>query len=166
LIFAGPGIPKGRSTQAFSYLLDIFPTVCGLTGIQQPAGVEGKNLQPIWKGDTEKVRDHIFLSFSKIQRSVRDDRWKLIRYPQINHTQLFDLQNDPYELDNLAGEAAQAGRVEKMLELLRKCQQQVGDDLPLTVTNPKPKEIDMSGHDRQPDRHQPEWVRKKYFGTE
>jgi len=165
LIFAGPGIPKGGSTEAFSYLLDIFPTVCGLTGIQPPAGVEGKNLQPIWTGDAEEVRDHVFLSFARIQRSVRDEQWKLIRYPQINHTQLFDLQNDPYELHNLAGEAAQAGRVEKMLKLLRKCQQQVGDDLPLTVANPKPKEIDMTGHDRRPDRHQPEWIRKKYFGT-
>ena len=45
LIFAGRGIPKGGSTQAFSYLLDIFPTVCSLTGIQAPTGVEGKNLQ-------------------------------------------------------------------------------------------------------------------------
>jgi len=164
LIFAGPGIPKGGSTQAFSYLLDIFPTVCGLTGIRPPAGVEGKDLRPIWEGNADKARDSLFLSFAKVQRSVRDERWKLIRYPKIDHTQLFDLKNDPDELHDLAGEPAQAERVQRMLHLLKESQQKVGDDLPLTVADPDPKEIDMTGHAREPDRWQPEWIRKKYFG--
>jgi len=165
LIFAGPRIPKGKSTQAFSYLLDIFPTVCALTGIQAPAGVEGKNLQPIWEGKVDKVRDSVFLSFSKIQRSVRDEQWKLIRYPQINHTQLFDLKNDPDELHNLVNEPAQAERLKKMMDLLKKWQQKVGDNLSLSVESPQPMEIDMTGRKRTPDRWQPEWIRRKYFGN-
>ncbi|MHC4565574.1 MAG: sulfatase-like hydrolase/transferase [Planctomycetota bacterium] len=165
LIFAGPGVPQGGSTQAFSYLLDIFPTVCSLTGIQAPAGVEGRNLRPIWQGKTSKVRDHVFLSFRKVQRSVRDDRWKLIRYPQIDYTQLFDLRSDPHELNNLADHPAQADRVREMLRLLEKSQREVGDDLPLTVANPAPKEIDMTGRAREPDRWQPQWIRRKYFGA-
>ena len=165
LVFAGPGIPRGGSTKAFSYLLDIFPTVCGLTGLQAPTGVEGKDLRPIWEGRADSVRDSVFLSFSKIQRSVRDKRWKLIRYPQINHTQLFDLKNDPDELNNLADEPSQAGRVKKMLQRLKQWQQKVGDDQPLTVANPKPKEIDMTDRQRKPDRWQPDWIVRKYFGT-
>jgi arylsulfatase A-like enzyme len=165
LIFAGPGIPKGGSTEAFSYLLDIFPTVCGLTGLQAPSGVEGKDLRPIWEGRADGVRDSVFLSFSKIQRSVRDERWKLIRYPQINHTQLFDLENDPDELNNLADEPSQAGRVKQMLQQLKELQQKVGDDLPLTVAKPKPKQIDMTGRPRKPDRWQPDWIVQKYFDT-
>jgi len=165
LIFAGPGIPKGGSTQAFSYLLDIFPTVCAVTGIQAPAGVEGKNLQPLWQGKAQRVRDSVFLSFSKIQRSVRDDRWKLIRYPRINHTQLFDLKSDPHELHNLAGDPAQRRRLTEMLRLLEESQRKVGDSLPLTVAEPGPKEIDMTDRERQPDRWQPDWIRLKYFGT-
>jgi arylsulfatase A-like enzyme len=165
LIFAGPGIPEGRSTQAFSYLLDIFPTVCALTGVQAPPHVEGKNLRPVWEGKVDTVRDSVFLSFSKIQRSVQDERWKLIRYPKINHTQLFDLKNDPYELHNLANDPAQAERVQEMLRLLKKWQQKVGDNLPLTTANPSPMKIDMSGRQRKPDRWQPEWIRKKYFET-
>jgi arylsulfatase A-like enzyme len=165
LIFAGPGIPKGGSAEAFSYLLDIFPTVCTLTGIRVPAGVEGKDLSPIWQGKADKVRETVFLSFSKIQRSIRDERWKLIRYPRIDHTQLFDLKNDPDELHDLAGDTAQAGRVRDMLKLLKESQRKVGDDLPLSVPNPAPKEIDLSGHAREPDRWQPEWIRKKYFGS-
>jgi len=165
LIFAGPGIPKGGSTKAFSYLLDIFPTVCGLTGLQAPPGVEGKDLRPIWEGRADGVRDSVFLSFSKIQRSVRDERWKLIRYPQINHTQLYDLKNDPDELNNLADEPSQAGRVKQMLQQLKELQQKVGDSLPLTVANPKPKEIDLTGTPRKPDRWQPDWIVQKYFDT-
>jgi arylsulfatase A-like enzyme len=165
LIFAGPGIPKGGSTKAFSYLLDIFPTVCGLTGLQAPSGVEGKDLRPIWEGRADGVRDSVFLSFSKIQRSVRDERWKLIRYPQINHTQLFDLKNDPDELNNLADEPSQAGRIKQMLRQLKGWQQKVGDDLPLTVANPKPKQIDLTGRPRKPDRWQPDWIVQKYFDT-
>ena len=164
LIFAGPGIPKDTSTQAFSYLLDIYPTVCSLTGIPGPASIEGKNLRPIWEGKADKVRDSVFLSFSKVQRSVRDERWKLIRYPQINHTLLFDLKNDPDELHNLADDPAQAGRVKEMLELLKKSQRKAGDNLSLTTENPKPKKIDLTGHKREPDRWQPDWIRKKYFG--
>ena len=165
LVFAGPGIPKGGSTKAFSYLLDIFPTVCGLTGLQDPPGIEGKDLRPIWEGRADGVRDSVFLSFSKIQRSVRDERWKLIRYPQINHTQLFDLKNDPDELNNLADEPSQAGQVKQMLQKLKQWQQKVGDDLPLTVANPKPKEIDLTGRQRKPDRWQPDWIVRKYFET-
>ena len=165
LVFAGPGIPEGSSTKAFSYLLDIFPTVCGLTGLKAPAGVEGKDLRPIWEGRTDGVRDSVFLSFSKIQRSVRDERWKLIRYPQINHTQLFDLKNDPDELNNLADEPSQAGRVKQMLQKLKGWQQKVGDNMPLTVASPKPKQIDMTGRPRKPDRWQPDWIVRKYFDT-
>jgi arylsulfatase A-like enzyme len=110
-------------------------------------------------------KDPIFLSFRKVQRSVRDDRWKLIRYPQIDHTQLFDLKNDPHEMLNLADDPAQADRVKQMLGLLKRSQQQVGDDLPLTLAKPSPKQIDMTGRKREPDRWQPEWIRGKYFGT-
>jgi len=166
LIFAGPGIPRSAASQAFSYLLDIFPTVCALTGIQAPTGVEGKNLKPIWENQVDNVRDSLFLSFSKIQRSVRDERWKLIRYPDINHTQLFDLKNDPDELHNLANDPTQAERVQEMLLRLKQWQRQVGDDLPLTVANPSPMKIDMTGREREPDKWQPEWIREKYFGSD
>jgi arylsulfatase A-like enzyme len=69
---------------------------------------------------------------------VRDQRWKLIRYPQVNRTQLFDLQADPHELKDLSGEIGQAQHVEKMLALLSRAQRDAGDACPLTVANPKP----------------------------
>ncbi len=82
LIFVGPGIPAGKSTQAFTYLLDVFPTVCDVTGIAPPTRLEGESLRPLWEGKKEKLRDSVFLPYIQIQRAVRDERWKLIAYPQ------------------------------------------------------------------------------------
>ena len=164
LIFCGPGIPAGKSTEAFSYLLDIYATLCKIVGVEAPVGLDSRDLSPIWRGEAAKVRDTVFLPFTRIMRAVRDERWKLIRYPQIDHTQLFDLANDPDESHDLAGDPKQAGRVAKMMDLVRTWQKRVGDDLPLSVAKPKPKEIDLTGRKRKSDRWQPAWIRKKYFG--
>jgi len=163
LIFAGPGIPENKSSNALTYLLDIFPTICSLAGIQPPADIDGKNLRPIWEGKKTKIRDSIFLSLKNVQRAVRNERWKLIRYPQINYTQLFDLNNDLYELNNLAEKDKYSKQVEELMNLLKDWQKKVGDTQPLSTPNPKPMEIDLTGHERKPDKWQPEWIRKKYF---
>ena len=164
LIVSGPGVPRGRSTDAFTYLLDLYPTLCEVAGAPVPAGVEGHSLRPLWEGKASSVRESVFLPFQDLMRAVNDGRWKLIRYPKVDHTQLFDLENDPHETKSLADDPAQAGRVAKLTALLRAWQAKVGDTLPLTVPNPKPKAIDLTGTPREPDRWQPEWIRKKYFG--
>ena len=163
LIFRGPGVPEGAESEAFSYLFDIFPTVCDVLGVDVPAGVEGSSLAPIWRGEKSRVRDSIFLPFRDIQRAVRDERWKLIRYPEINYTQLFDLENDPHETRNLASDPAHQATVERLLALMKRWQTRVGDTLALTTDKPKPKEIDLTGRERKPDKWQPAWIRKKYF---
>lgn len=163
LLVAGRGIPAGGSTQAFTYLLDIFPTVCALTGVSPPADLDGFDLGSIWRGEKDSVRDRVFLAYRGLMRSIRDGRWKLIRYPPINHTQLFDLENDPDELNNLASDPAQADRIEEMMGFLVEEQKAAGDDLALSMDDPKPMEIDLSGFRRTPDRWQPEWIIEKYF---
>ncbi len=163
LIFVGPGIPKGQSTKAFSYLLDIFPTVASLAGITAPEGIDGRDLSPIWRGEANGVRDSVFLAFMNQMRSIRVGKYKMTRYPQINYTQLFDLEADPDELNNLADDPAQADRIEQLTTRLKQCQKAAGDTQPLSVENPKPKKIDLTGHPRKPDRFQPEWIVKKYF---
>jgi arylsulfatase A-like enzyme len=164
LVFAGPGIPEGRTSDAFAYLFDIYPTLCELTGIKPPAGVEGKSLQGVWQGKQESVRDSVFTAFSKVMRAVRDDRWKLIRYPHINKSQLFDLKSDPLELNDLASKENQAQRVTRMTALLAKWQKDLGDTQPLSSKNPQSAKIDLTGFKRFPDRHQPDWIVEKYFG--
>jgi len=131
LVFAGPGVPEGKTSDALVYLFDIFPSLCELADIEIPEKVEGKSLVPIMQGKTESVRDSLFTAYKRIHRAVRDDRWKLIRYPEINETQLFDLKSDPHETNDLAEDPSNASKVEEMMELLRRWQREVDDDAPL-----------------------------------
>lgn len=137
LIFAGPGIPRGES-DALAYLLDIYPTVCDLVGTAPPDGIDGVSFKPVINGQSKTARRELFLSYLNVQRAFRDERWKLIRYPQVNVTQLFDLQSDPDEMHNLADQPAQRERVTTMLARLAEVQPTWGDTAPLTVPNPKP----------------------------
>ncbi len=137
LVFAGPGIRHGES-DALMYLLDIYPTVCDLVGAESPEGIDGVSFRSIITGDRTRIRRELFLSYLSVQRAIRDERWKLIRYPQVNVTQLFDLQSDSGEMHNLAGESAHSERVKTMLARLAELQPIWGDTAPLTVPNPKP----------------------------
>jgi arylsulfatase A-like enzyme len=85
-------------------------------------------------------RPCILLAYRNVQRAVRDDRWKLIRYPQVDRTQLFDLQADPYETANLADKPEHAANVAELTALLKNQQQHFGDTAPLQVAEPKPAE--------------------------
>jgi arylsulfatase A-like enzyme len=135
MIMAGPGIPHGKSN-TLVYLYDIFPTVCELTGTPIPPQVESKSFEPIIAGKAAKVRDNIYTVYKDVQRGIRDDRWKLIQYPQINKTQLFDLYNDPHELNNLAGKPEYAAKVKEMMALLAKVQKEYDDTCPLVSEHP------------------------------
>jgi arylsulfatase A-like enzyme len=163
LIFAGPGIPQGKSTRAFSYLLDLYPTLCDLLDIPAPEGLEGQSLQPLWTGASEQVRGSVFLPFLDIQRAVRDERWKLICYPKISHMQLFDLENDPHELRNLIDQPEAGEQILRLLRLMKQWQHQVGDTVSLPTENKPPAPIDLTGRKRTPDRWQPDWIVEKYF---
>jgi len=163
LIVRGPDVPAGSSSDAMTYLLDLFPTLLGVGGATPPDGIDGVDLRPVWRGDQTQTRESIFLSFRHLMRSVRDERWKLIRYPQVDHTQLFDLENDPHETTNLAEDPAQASRIERMTAMIRDWQAKLGDDQELTVANPAPKEIDMTGQPRNVDPWQPMWIIEKYW---
>ena len=164
LIFAGPGIPAGKSTSAFTYLLDIFPTLAHLAGANPPEALDGYDLSPLWLGQKQAVRSSLFLAYQDRARAVRDERWKLIRYPQVNFTQLFDLENDPDEMHNLAADADQLGLVNRLMNLIRDWQQHLGDTQPLSVDDPRPLRVDLTGHERPPDQWQPDWIVEKYFG--
>ncbi len=137
LVVAGPGIRPG-SSDAFVYLFDLFPTICELARVPVPPAVEGRSLAPLLAGQPFTSRDIMFNAYKNVQRSLRDERWKLIRYPQINRTQLFDLANDPHELNDLAQQPAHAAKVASLMDRLAAAQRDWGDDCPLTVANPAP----------------------------
>lgn len=140
LVIAGPGIPAGKRTDAMCYLFDLLPTLGSRCGVKPPATSEGRDLGPVLEDPAKPGRDHLFFAYRDVQRAVRDGRWKLIRYPKVDKTQLFDLQADPLELHNLAQDPAQAGRVAELTALLEKAMAAAGDKAPLKVANPEPPE--------------------------
>ena len=166
LIIAGPGIPRDKSSTAFTYLLDLYPTLCDVLAIKPPADLEGESLRGLWEGKKAQVRDSVFLPFMQLQRAVRDDRWKLIAYPKIGHLQLFDLHADPYETTNLIDRSEHAEHVARLQKLMKEWQLKVGDKLELPASNKNPDPVDLTGRERTPDQWQPDWIVKKYFGEE
>jgi len=163
MIFAGPGIPRGQSTRALTALIDVFPTLTGWLEIAPPAGLEGENLQPLWMGRAEKVRDSLFFPFIDLQRAVRDSRWKLIAYPKIGYLELFDLEVDPHEMKNLIHDAASAPHAERLRRLMGEWQAKLGDRAVIPAESRTPPKIDLTGQARKSDQWQPEWIVKKYF---
>lgn len=134
LVFAGPGIPRNRKADGFMYQFDIYPTLCGLAGIPVPTGIEGRSMAHVVNtagGSTG--RDTVFLAYRDLQRAVRRGPYKLIRYPQVNRTQLFRLDRDPDELHDLSRAPAESQRVTEMTALLAEQQKLYGDSAALTA---------------------------------
>ena len=144
LILVGPGIPRDARSDAMCYLFDVFPTLGALAAVPPPEGSDGENLAPHFAAAPPKGRPAIFTAYAKVQRAIRDERWKLIVYPQINHTQLFDLRDDPAERTDLAAHSEHRPQVGRLTALLGAAQRKLGDQLPLSSPTPLPFEFDFS----------------------
>jgi arylsulfatase A-like enzyme len=129
LVMRGPGVPRGKRIAGQVYLRDIYPTVCQLTGVPIPSTVEAKSFVPLLSGEAQAIHPHVFCYFRDVQRAIRTDRWKYIRYPQVAREQLFDLQQDPLELEDLSADPARAGVLNDLRTQLAAWQRSVGDPL-------------------------------------
>ena len=158
----GPGIEKASSDE-FIYLFDLFPTLCDYAGVEIPQDVDGISLRPVIDGNATGIRERIFTTYGNLMRAVRDDRWKLVRWPRVDKTQLFDLDNDPDELNNLADSSEHQQRVIRMTMRLADLQKQYDDVLPLISEETIPEQIDLESVVRKPDSSQPKWIVDKYF---
>ncbi|MCK9254095.1 MAG: sulfatase-like hydrolase/transferase [Clostridiales bacterium] len=118
LLFSGPGIPHGARCDRYAYLLDV---PC-------PASVEGRSLLPLLRDSHESVRETLYFAYTDLVRSVKDDRYKLVEYVgQTRQTQLFDLLEDPYEQNNLAGQENHADTVDRLRRELIRCRDEWDD---------------------------------------
>ncbi|MCG8507868.1 MAG: sulfatase-like hydrolase/transferase [Rhodospirillales bacterium] len=96
-------------------LQDVMPTLLDLAGIDVPDTVEGRSMV------SGPRRGHLYGELNEgefASRMIHDGRHKLIYYAAGNHCQLFDLESDPNELKDLAGDPDHAEQVGKMKELL------------------------------------------------
>ena len=110
LIVRYPKWRRGKATNAdLVSLIDVFPTLCDVAGVEIPESVEGTSLSGSYQGTGRWDREHIFASFVSPERHrlnircIRTERRKLIHHLTTDEIELYDLENDPYELRNLAG---------------------------------------------------------------
>jgi arylsulfatase A-like enzyme len=120
LVLSGPGIAKGQTTYSYAYLLDLFPTLCDLSGMEIPPSVEGISLVPVLENPEHEVRETLYFAYNDLIRSVKDNRFKLIEYAgRIRTSQLFDLRQDPGETENLYNDKAYSEVVDQLRSRLR-----------------------------------------------
>ncbi len=106
--------------------LDLIPTFCDYAGVQKTPHSDGRSLRPVVENKEVLDREYIFLqtefaenekSFGVHGRAVLDKRYKYIVYSEgENREQLFDLKNDPGEMNNLVAKK----EYESALKILRK----------------------------------------------
>jgi arylsulfatase A-like enzyme len=103
LIFAGPGItPGGRCTRP-AELLDVYPTLIELCGLNLRADLEGVSLVPQLRDANAPRERPAITSHNQGNHGIRSERWRYIRYAD-GSEELYDLQADPHEWTNLASQ--------------------------------------------------------------
>jgi len=83
------------------------------------------------------MRENMIYPYRHYQRAVRTDRWKFIRYNAngVQNRQLFDLATDPWEMKNLAEDAASKDTVAQLDSTMQKLLKEAGDALDLSKPN-------------------------------
>jgi arylsulfatase A-like enzyme len=129
LFMAGPGIPRGEHTDAWVYLQDLFPTICELSDIPIPASCESSSLLPVLSDLNATNRDVLHYAYKNLQRAVRSHEYKLIEYVVEGHrrTQLFNVENDPLEMNDLYGKDGMMPIVSELREKLTMWRDQYDD---------------------------------------
>jgi arylsulfatase A-like enzyme len=84
---------------------------------------------PAFRDPRARIYEQVFGHFRDVQRMIRTDKWKLVHYPKIGRYQLFDMEDDPMERENLAGGPCHATVFADLRIKLEAWQSEVGDPL-------------------------------------
>ena len=118
--------------------LDLYPTICDFAGVEPPEHLIGSSLRPLVEGDSsvvwrEFVAAETFFGphiggLGTEGRMIRTDRYKFVRYSWgRNREQLYDLENDPGEMVNLAVERRHQPLLDRHRHLLETWAARTGD---------------------------------------
>lgn len=138
LVIAGPGIAENKRSDAMCYLFDVLPTLGKLCAVAGPKTSDGIDFSATLSDSSKPARSQLIFAYRNVQRAFTDGRWKLIRYPQVDRTQLYDLEADPFEINNLADKPEFTTKVAELTTALEKEMQQTGDTAALKVATPSP----------------------------
>ncbi len=165
LIIAGPELATGGKHDGLAAIHDIAPTVLDLAGIPIPGEMDGRSLKPALTRENRAVRGRLSLSISFGDLSIhalREGPWKLVRYPYLDRTRLYNLADDPHELHDLSGARGHADRIPDMLDTLASEMRASGVKSPLFTDRRINPEVDWSEATQKMDGHQPDWIRDRY----
>ena len=129
LLFSGPGVPAGLRTSALTEFVDIYPTLCEMTGVAPPAEqLEGTSVVPLLRDPSRPWKSAAFSQYPRqgnvMGHSVRTDRYRFTRWAKrggdqaVVGTELYDHQSDPQENTNVAADPANAPVVAELSKLL------------------------------------------------
>jgi arylsulfatase A-like enzyme len=138
LLMVGPDIPKKYKIEQEVYLQDIMATSLELANIDQPDDIEFNSLLSSAMGTSqEKIyKNGIYGAYIDYQRMIRKDGFKLIVYPKIKKTVLFDLKNDPLEINDLSTNVSYLKKKTDLFTGLLSLQKKFGDPLDLSSLVP------------------------------
>ncbi|MCY4544262.1 MAG: DUF4976 domain-containing protein, partial [Gemmatimonadetes bacterium] len=134
----------------FSHI-DLVPTLMELLGLERPDRLQGRSRVPVLQGHENLDNDDVFVEWSgedgharaglgeaePNQSMVHQNRtivtaegWKLNLYGK-GQGELYDLNSDPCELENLYHRSEQAGRIGDLTQRIRAWQKETGDEVEL-----------------------------------
>jgi arylsulfatase A-like enzyme len=149
----GPGFEGGGQVRELVSLLDLPPTLLDAAGLPIPGQMVGRSILPLLRGQAPDWPDEVFIQISESQvgRAVRTHRWKYsVSAPGSDGNRepasdryveefLYDLQSDPYELQNLVGLESHLEVAAAMRRRLVRCMVQAGEVEPaIELAPPRP----------------------------
>jgi arylsulfatase A-like enzyme len=129
-------VQAGQEANEMVMNIDIASTLLDFTGVEIPEDLQGLSMKPIVLGEEDySWRDAVYyhyyeLSFGLVKHyGVRTDRYKLIHfYEPIDSWELFDLETDPHEMNNLINDPDYSD-VLKDMKVRLEAKQREADDL-------------------------------------
>lgn len=129
LLVSLPGQSSGRKTNALTETVDIYPTLCELTGIPVPTELDGRSFAPMLRDPQTPTKDHVIHVYPRsapnvgpvIGRAIRTERYRLVEWKKIGDAaetaefELYDYQTDPLETENLAASQPDVAKSLRMM---------------------------------------------------
>ena len=118
-----PGGADGRTYDGLVEHVDLAPTILDYAGVPQPASLPGRSLRPLLEGRELPPKDAILCEYVTNERRkrgmcLRSDRYKYVVWDTDQPVELYDLQEDPDELVNVAAQPAYRPIVQEHADLL------------------------------------------------
>lgn len=126
-IIWGPSRVKAdQQVDGLTSLMDLGPTVLELAGLEPPKWMEAQSLVPALHGENWPGRDYAFsehardliLTGTDLMTMVRDDTMKLVEFIDSDEGQLFDLETDPHEQQNLWDDPSWVDDKRRLLQVI------------------------------------------------